>query len=90
MTSPPWLRRQTRSSFAEATARLAAEQFIRRPEVLDGNRFPAARDLLAAEFVDPRRRGCVPAWVLVVEMLTCMRMYGNRDPARGSTPALAR
>ena len=47
MTSPLWLRRQTRSASAQATARLAAEQFIRLSEVRDGlRRIPNGRNVL--------------------------------------------
>src|SRR5439155_29217 len=53
---------------AEATDRVAAERMIRAPEVLEENRFLAARDGMAAEFVDPRTRKRVPARVLAEEM----------------------
>jgi carboxylate-amine ligase len=63
---------------AEATDRVAAERLIRAPEVLDENRFLAARDGMAAEFVDPRTRKRVPARVLAAEMVECMRLYATR------------
>ncbi|HEX6713677.1 MAG TPA: YbdK family carboxylate-amine ligase [Thermoleophilaceae bacterium] len=63
---------------AEATDRVAAERLVRAPEVLEENRFLAARDGMAAEFVDPRTRNRVPARVLAEEMLECMRLYATR------------
>ena len=63
---------------AEATDRVAAERLVRAPEVLDENRFLAARDGMAAEFVDPRTRSRVPARVLVEEIVDCMRLYAGR------------
>jgi carboxylate-amine ligase len=63
---------------AEATDRVAAERLIRAPEVLEENRFLAARDGMAAEFVDPRTRKRVPARVLAEEMVECMRLYATR------------
>jgi glutamate---cysteine ligase / carboxylate-amine ligase len=63
---------------AEATDRVAAERLIRAPEVLEENRFLAARDGMAAEFVDPRTRSRVPARVLAEEMVECMRLYATR------------
>jgi glutamate---cysteine ligase / carboxylate-amine ligase len=63
---------------AEATDRVAAERLIRAPEVLDENRFLAARDGMEAEFVDPRTRNRVPARVLAEEMVECMRLYASR------------
>ena len=63
---------------AEATDRVAAERLIDAPEVLDENRFLAARDGMDAEFVDPRTRSRVPARVLAEEMTECMRLYASR------------
>jgi carboxylate-amine ligase len=63
---------------AEATDRVAPEALIRAPEVLDENRFLAARDGMAAEFVDPRTRSRVPAGVLAEEMVACTRLYASR------------
>lgn len=63
---------------AEATDRVAAERLIRSPEVLDENRFLAARDGMAAEFVDPRTPTRVPARVLAEEMIESMRLYATR------------
>lgn len=63
---------------AEATDRVAAERLIRAPEVLDENRFLAARDGMAAEFVDPRTTTRVPARVLAEEMAEGMRLYASR------------
>jgi glutamate---cysteine ligase / carboxylate-amine ligase len=48
------------------------------PEALDENRFLAARDGMAAEFVDPRTRSRVPAGVLAEEMVACTRLYASR------------
>ena len=63
---------------AEATDRVAPERLIRAPEVLDENRFLAARDGMTAEFVDPRTRSRVPARVLAEEMVDCTRLYASR------------
>ena len=63
---------------AEATDRVASEPLIRAPEVLDENRFLAARDGMDAEFVDPRTRSRVPARVLAEEMVDCTRLYAGR------------
>jgi carboxylate-amine ligase len=63
---------------AEASDRVAAERLVRAPEVLEENRFLAARDGMAAEFVDPRTRSRVPARVLAEEMVECMRLYATR------------
>jgi carboxylate-amine ligase len=63
---------------AEATDRVAADRLISAPEVLEENRFLAARDGMAAEFVDPRTRSRVPARVLAEEMVECMRLYATR------------
>ena len=63
---------------AEATDRVAPDRLIRAPEVLEENRFLAARDGMAAEFVDPRTRSRVPARVLAEEMVECMRLYATR------------
>jgi carboxylate-amine ligase len=63
---------------AEATDRVAAERMIRAQEVLEENRFLAARDGMAAEFVDPRTRSRVSARVLAEEMIDCMRLYATR------------
>jgi carboxylate-amine ligase len=63
---------------AEASDRLAPERLISAPEVLDENRFLAARDGMDAEFVDPRTRSRVPARVLVEEMVECTRLYAQR------------
>jgi carboxylate-amine ligase len=63
---------------AEATDRVAAERLIRAPEVLEENRFLAARDGMSAEFVDPRTRSRVPARVLAEEMVESMRLYATR------------
>ena len=63
---------------AEASDRVAPERVIRAHEVLEENRFLAARDGMAAEFVDPRTRTRVPARVLAEEMVDCMRLYATR------------
>jgi carboxylate-amine ligase len=63
---------------AEASDRVAADRLINSPEVLEENRFLAARDGMAAEFVDPRTRSRVPARVLAEEMTDCMRLYASR------------
>jgi carboxylate-amine ligase len=63
---------------AEASDRLAPERLISAPEVLDENRFLAARDGMDAEFVDPRTRSRVPARVLVEEMVECTRLHAQR------------
>jgi carboxylate-amine ligase len=62
----------------EATDRIAADRLIAAAEVLEENRFLAARDGMAAEFVDPRTRNRVPARVLVEEMVDCTRLYASR------------
>jgi carboxylate-amine ligase len=63
---------------AEATDRVAPESLICAPEVLDENRFLAARDGIDAEFVDPRTRSRVPARVWAEEMVDCTRLYASR------------
>jgi carboxylate-amine ligase len=62
----------------EATDRFAPEALVDSPEILEENRFLAARDGMEAEFVDPRTRGRVPARVLVEEMVDCLRLHARR------------
>jgi glutamate---cysteine ligase / carboxylate-amine ligase len=63
---------------AEATGRVAGERLVRADEVLAENRFLAARDGMAAEFVDPMTRARVPVRVVVEEMIDHIRMYASR------------
>ncbi len=65
-------------AYAEATDRVAPERLVCAPEVLDENRFLAARDGMNAEFVDLRTRSRVPARVLVEEMVESTRLYARR------------
>jgi len=53
----------------EATAGFAAEALSARPEVLDENRFLAARDGMKAELLDPGHDGRRPARELLDELL---------------------
>jgi carboxylate-amine ligase len=63
---------------AEASDRVAPERIVHAAEVLDENRFLAARDGIDADFVDPRTRRRVPARVLAEEMVDCTRLYASR------------
>jgi carboxylate-amine ligase len=69
----------------EAGEGLAPEALIDAPEVLDENRFLAARDGMEAEFVDPRTRTRVPARALLEEMVGALRVHAT---ALGCLPAL--
>jgi carboxylate-amine ligase len=62
----------------EATDRFAPEQLLDSPEVLEENRFLAARDGMEAEFIDPRTSSRVPVRLLVEELLDCARLYARR------------
>lgn len=62
----------------EATDRFAPEALVDSPEILEENRFLAARDGMEAEFVDPRTRSRVSARVLVQEMVDCLRLHARR------------
>jgi carboxylate-amine ligase len=62
----------------EATDRYASEQLLSSAEVLDENRFLAARDGMEAHLVDPRTRTRVPVRVLVAELLDAARLYAGR------------
>ncbi len=57
----------------EAEDGLAPEALVHAPEVLDENRFLAARDGAEAELVDPVRRRRVPLGTVVSEMLDACR-----------------
>jgi carboxylate-amine ligase len=61
----------------EATEGFAAEKLIDSPEVLDENRFIAARDGMEAEFVDPRASSRIPARVLVEEVVDSARSHAR-------------
>src|SRR4051794_6876409 len=63
---------------AEASDRIAPERLIAAPEVLEENRFLAARDGVDAEFVDPRTRSRVSVRVLTQEMVDSTRLYASR------------
>jgi carboxylate-amine ligase len=71
----------------EATDRFAPERLLDSPEVLDENRFLAARDGMEAEFVDPRTRSRVPARLMVEELVDCAKLYARR---LGCLPELER
>jgi carboxylate-amine ligase len=62
----------------EATDRFAPERLLNSPEILDENRFLAARDGMEAEFVDPRTRSRVPARLIAEELVDCARLYARR------------
>jgi carboxylate-amine ligase len=62
----------------EATDRLAPERLVDSPEVLDENRFLAARDGMSAEFVDPRTGSRIPVRELVEEIVDATRLYAAR------------
>jgi carboxylate-amine ligase len=62
----------------EATDRLAPDRLLNSPEVLEENRFIAARDGMDAELVDPRTSTRVPIRVLVAEMIDALRMHARR------------
>jgi carboxylate-amine ligase len=62
----------------EATDRFAPERLLDSPEILDENRFLAARDGMAAELVDPRTSSRVPARVLVEELVDAAGIYARR------------
>jgi carboxylate-amine ligase len=71
----------------EATDRFAPERLLDSPEILDENRFLAARDGMEAEFVDPRTRSRVPARLMVEELVDCAKLYARR---LGCLPELER
>jgi carboxylate-amine ligase len=62
----------------EATDRLAPERLVDSPEVLDENRFLAARDGMAAQLVDPRTGGRIPVREVVEEIVDATRTHARR------------
>jgi glutamate---cysteine ligase / carboxylate-amine ligase len=60
-----------------ATDRLAPSRLVDSPEVLDENRFLAARDGMDAELVDPRTSSRVPVRELVEEIVDATRLYAR-------------
>jgi carboxylate-amine ligase len=62
----------------EATDRLAPSRLVDSPEVLDENRFLAARDGMDAQLVDPRTSSRVPVRELVDESVEAARLYARR------------
>ena len=48
------------------------------PEVLDENRFLAARDGMAAELIDPASDGCVPVVERLEELVAACTPYARR------------
>jgi carboxylate-amine ligase len=62
----------------EATDRFAPEKLLDSPEILDENRFLAARDGMQAEFVDPRTRSRTPVRLLVEELVDSAGLYARR------------
>ena len=79
----------------EATERLAADELIDSPEVLEENRFLAARDGMEARLIDPLGGTRVPAERVLDQVMTAARPHapgarlraraGRRD--RAGTPA---
>jgi carboxylate-amine ligase len=62
----------------EATDRLAPSRLVDSPEVLDENRFLAARDGMEAQLVDPRTSSRIPVRELVDEIVDSTRLYARR------------
>jgi carboxylate-amine ligase len=62
----------------EATDRLAPSRLVDSPEVLDENRFLAARDGMDAQLVDPRTSSRIPVRELVDEIVDSTRLYARR------------
>jgi carboxylate-amine ligase len=62
----------------EATDRLAPGKLVDSPEVLDENRFLAARDGMQAELVDPRTSSRIPVRELVDEMVEAASTHARR------------
>ncbi|MEA2424290.1 MAG: glutamate---cysteine ligase / carboxylate-amine ligase [Thermoleophilaceae bacterium] len=62
----------------EATDRLAPGKLVDSPEVLDENRFLAARDGMQAELVDPRTSSRIPVRELVDEMVEAASLHARR------------
>jgi glutamate---cysteine ligase / carboxylate-amine ligase len=61
----------------EAEERFAPEALLDAPEVLEENRFLAARDGIAAEFIDPVARRRVPAALQAQELLEAARPHAR-------------
>jgi carboxylate-amine ligase len=62
----------------EATDRCAPSRLVDSPEVLDENRFLAARDGMDAQLVDPRTSSRIPVRELVEEIVDSTRLYARR------------
>jgi glutamate---cysteine ligase / carboxylate-amine ligase len=63
---------------AEATDRLAPRKLVDSPEVLDENRFLAARDGMDAELVDPRTSSRIPVREAVEEIVDATSLHARR------------